>query len=233
MVSASARQSTELLRSTIQLYTRIPGLPPLLSQAAHRIEFQGGSRIISRPSSEGTIRGYSKVSLLILDEASRIEEPIIAACRPMIALTAAEIVALSTPSGRRGFLDQICEHGADSWEIETIPVDQCSRITGFLADERKEIGPTMYDQQEPLPIRRQRASDVRDRNHQSCLHARGVAPDGNSYSRNLQASRPRVASNTRPNRRSLAYGRIFRPGPRSNGNMRFASPANSVGKLEG
>ena len=103
MVSASARQSTELLRSTIQLYTRIPGLPPLLSEAAHRIEFQGGSRIISLPSSEGTIRGYSKVSLLILDEASRIEEPIIAACRPMIALTAGEIVALSTPSGRRGF----------------------------------------------------------------------------------------------------------------------------------
>jgi Terminase large subunit, T4likevirus-type, N-terminal len=147
-VSPSQRQSSEWLRSTLALYARIPGLPPLLSESAHRIEFAGGSRVISLPSSEGTIRGYSKVSLLILDECARIEEPIIAATRPMIALTQGEIIALSTPWGRRGFFYESWAHGGDTWEREQVTVDQCARIDSeFLKEERESLGELMYRQE--------------------------------------------------------------------------------------
>jgi hypothetical protein len=98
-VSPSQRQSSEWLRGVVALYGKHKNVPPILAESAHRIEFAGGSRILSLPSSEATIRGYSKVALLILDECSRIEDPIIQACRPMLALGGeggGEIIALST-----------------------------------------------------------------------------------------------------------------------------------------
>jgi Terminase large subunit, T4likevirus-type, N-terminal len=150
-VSPSQRQSSEWLRGVLHLYGRHKNTPPILAESAHRLEFAGGSRILSLPSSEATIRGYSKVALLILDEASRIEDATINACRPMLALGGeggGEIVALSTPWGRRGAFFEWWAHGADLWEREEVKIDACTRIDpDFLKDELKSMGPLLFSQE--------------------------------------------------------------------------------------
>jgi hypothetical protein len=147
LISPSQRQSAELLRSVLMLHSQIPDLPAPIAESAHRLEFGHGGRVISLPSSEGTVRGYSKVALLVLDEASRIPEEIIAAVRPMLAISDGEIVALSTPFGRRGFFYEAFEHG-DAWERERVPVTECPRISKtFLAEERKALGELLFRQE--------------------------------------------------------------------------------------
>jgi hypothetical protein len=150
-VSPSQRQSSEWLRGVVQLYGKHANMPPIIAESAHRLELAGGSRILSLPSSEATIRGFAKVGLLILDECSRVDDTIITACRPMLALGGeggGEIVALSTPWGRRGAFFEWWANGGDTWEREEVPVSQCSRIDpGWLAEERENMGPLLYSQE--------------------------------------------------------------------------------------
>lgn len=150
-VSPSQRQSSEWLRSTLALYNKHKNVAPIVAESAHRVEFQGGSRILSFPSSEATIRGMSKCSILILDELSRLTSEIINACRPMLALGGdggGAIVGLSTPFGRRGEFFEWFVHGGDLWEREQVSVDQCSRISAdFLKEEKESMGPLMFSQE--------------------------------------------------------------------------------------
>jgi hypothetical protein len=67
------------------------------------LELGSGSRIVSLPGTEGTIRGYSAVSLLIGDEAARVSDALYYAVRPMLAVSQGRLLALSTPFGKRGW----------------------------------------------------------------------------------------------------------------------------------
>lgn|GEM_PF-4712797 len=49
------------------------------TESALRIELENGSRIVALPGSESTVRGYSAVRLLVLDEAARIPPELITA----------------------------------------------------------------------------------------------------------------------------------------------------------
>src|SRR5262249_21516808 len=118
LISPSQRQSAELLRKVVELHGRIAGLPKPVFVSLHRLEFEPevAGRILSLPSSEGTVRGYSRVSLAVLDEASRIPDPIVAAVKPMLAVSAGELVALSTPNGEVGWFFEQWTRGGDIWE---------------------------------------------------------------------------------------------------------------------
>ena len=126
----------------------IPGLPEPSAVAMHRMEFPGGGRILSLPSSESTVRGYSKVSLLVLDEASRIPDEIIAAVKPMLAISKGEIVCLTTPWGQRGFFHEQWANGGPDWERTLVTAEQCGRIDpAFLEEERRAHGDMIYRQE--------------------------------------------------------------------------------------
>ena len=147
LVSPSQRQSAELLRKVVELVHKIEGLPEPIVESAHKLEWQCGGRILSLPSSETTIRGYSKVGLLILDEAARIPDELVAACRPMLAVSDGELVCLSTPFGRRGFFYESWEHG-DAWERTKVIATECGRISPeFLQEERETLGEMAYQQE--------------------------------------------------------------------------------------
>ncbi len=74
---------------------------------------------------------------MILDEASRIEDQLLAAVRPMLATSNGELIALTTPAGKRGFFFEAWTGDGD-WERTKITADQCPRITPeFLAQELK------------------------------------------------------------------------------------------------
>ena len=68
--------------------------------AEHRAN---GSRILSLPGTEKTVRCYSGVVLLIIDEAARVDDALYRAGRPMLAVSKGRLSAFSTPFGKRGW----------------------------------------------------------------------------------------------------------------------------------
>jgi hypothetical protein len=114
-------------------------------KSALRLELANGSRIISLPGTEGTIRGYSGVSLLIVDEASRVLDDLYLAVRPMLAVSQGRLVGLTTPWGKRGwFYNEYTE--TEAWERTKITAYECPRISReFLEQEQRTIPPMWFN----------------------------------------------------------------------------------------
>jgi hypothetical protein len=148
LLSPTLRQSGELFRARVKsLYNALGRPVPTVQESALTMELANGSRVVSLPGEEGTVRGYSGVRLLVIDEAARVTDELYAAVRPMLAVSHGRLVALSTPAGKRGwFYDAFT--GADAWERVRITASQCPRISReFLADEAKAIGPRWFAQE--------------------------------------------------------------------------------------
>lgn len=106
-----------------------------------------GSRIISLPGEEATIRGYSGVSLLVIDEASRVQDSLYRTVRPMIAVSRGKLIALSTPWGKRGWFYEEWIGNAD-WNRVRITADDCPRISReFLKEEEMSLGDRWFRQE--------------------------------------------------------------------------------------
>jgi hypothetical protein len=147
LLSPSLRQSGELFRKVMDLYRDLRRPVPAASESAQRLELANGSRIIALPGDEGTIRGYSGVSLLVVDEAARVQDALYMSIRPMLAVSQGQLVALSTPFGKRGWFHSAWT-GGEEWERVCIIADQCPRISPeFLAEERRELGERWYRQE--------------------------------------------------------------------------------------
>jgi hypothetical protein len=111
------------------------------------MELANGSRIVALPGDEKNIRCYSGVSLLIVDEAARVEDALYYAVRPMLAVSRGRMVCLSTPFGKQGFFFEAWT-GTDTWNRYRIIADECPRITpDFLAEERRALGPRWFAQE--------------------------------------------------------------------------------------
>ncbi len=149
LLSPSLRQSQELFRKLKDVHKAIdsPALPQPVEESALRTEFENGSRVIALPGTEQTIRGFSAVSLLIIDEASRVEDSLYSGVRPMLAVSGGRIVLLSTPFGKRGFFYSEWMEGIN-WQKVKITADQCPRIDkNWLERERQMIGDWWYLQE--------------------------------------------------------------------------------------
>jgi Helicase len=103
LVSPTERQSKELFRKTLAVYRALGRPVNPASESALQLELESGSRVIALPGKEGTIRGYSGVDLILIDEAARVPDGTYQAVRPMIAVSGGRIIALSTPFGTRGW----------------------------------------------------------------------------------------------------------------------------------
>src|SRR6478672_11663989 len=68
ILSPSLRQSGEVFRTLMGYFARLKGAPALRQESVLRCELANGSRIISLPGTERTVRGYSKADLIIIDE---------------------------------------------------------------------------------------------------------------------------------------------------------------------
>src|SRR5688500_54498 len=84
LVSPSQRQSGELFRTVIGFHSRLSGAPELTSESALRAELSNGSRVLALPGTEKTVRGYAGADLVVIDEAARVEDELLAAVRPMM-----------------------------------------------------------------------------------------------------------------------------------------------------
>ena len=99
LLSPSLRQSQELFKKVQDVYRVLSNPAPLQAESALRLELANGSRIVSLPGTEGTVRGYSGVSLVVIDEAARVNDELYYAVRPMLAVSGGRLIALSTPWG--------------------------------------------------------------------------------------------------------------------------------------
>jgi Terminase large subunit, T4likevirus-type, N-terminal len=153
LVSPSQRQSGELFRVVMNFYRQLEGAAPLIQESALRVQFGNGSRIISLPGSEKTTRGYSKATLIVVDEAAYAPDDLLAALKPSMATSkgGGKLICLSTPAGRRGFFYEAWEHGGDVWTRVRVPASECPRISKeFLAEEWREHGPMKFAQEYEL-----------------------------------------------------------------------------------
>jgi len=116
----------------------------------NKLSFQllNGSRIVSLPGNEETIRGFSNVSLIIEDEAARVDDNLYRAIRPMLAISGGQLILMSTPFGRRGHFFEEWENGGPVWYRIKILATECPRITpAFLEQERNSLGRWWFEQE--------------------------------------------------------------------------------------
>jgi hypothetical protein len=147
LVSRSHRQSTELFRIVTDFYRRL-GSPLLERQTAEELQLSNFSRIICLPCKEETIRGFSHVSLLVIDEAARVPDDLYRAVRPMLAVSGGRLICLSTPYGKRGFFHDAWANGGDDWARIEVAADRIRRISPeFLAQERRALGESWFRQE--------------------------------------------------------------------------------------
>lgn len=101
ILAPSERQAKETLAKAAALY-QVPYDVPADSYRKLGMELRNGSRIEALPGTERTVRGYSGVDLLILDEAARVDDALYHAVRPMLAVSGGRLIMMSTPFGKRG-----------------------------------------------------------------------------------------------------------------------------------
>lgn len=148
VLSPSQRQSQESYRKIRDSYNMLTGVPELTQESALKLELANNSRVQVLPGREATVRGFSGVSLLIVDEAARVEDALYQAVRPMLAVSGGRIVLLSTPFGSRGFFWQEWAEGGSDWKRVRVVADQCPRIAPeWLEKERARIGDWWFSQE--------------------------------------------------------------------------------------
>lgn len=150
LVAAPAmRQAGEAFLKVKALLNALgPRAPAIRRESTLALTTATGSRIVVIPGDERTVRGYSSVRLLVLDEAARIPDPVYQALRPMLAVSQGTVLALTTAAGARGWFHQEWTQGGPGWRRVIIPARDCPRLSpAWLAAERKRIGDWWFSQE--------------------------------------------------------------------------------------
>jgi hypothetical protein len=149
LVSPSLRQSQEGMAKVAQVYAAAGRAVPAETENKLTLELASGSRIVALPGSERTTRGYSAPALIIIDEASRVDDELYHALTPMLATNpAARVLAMSTPNGVMGWWFQCWEEGGALWERVRVPATECPRISpAFLEVERASMPYPVFAQE--------------------------------------------------------------------------------------
>src|SRR4051812_40695915 len=150
IVSPSQRQSAEMLRTIKGFLSHLDDGPAIIAESALKLEFGNGARILALPGTEKTIRGIAGAALIIIDEASRVEDELLVAVRPMLATTNGRLIALTTPAGKRGWFFEAW-HADSDWQRIRVAASDCPRISKeFLAEELKELGAMRFSEEYDL-----------------------------------------------------------------------------------
>lgn len=165
--SPCERQSAEFLRKASQMLTRLDIPPRGDGDNAVSLLLPNGSRIVGLPGRETTTRGFSAVSMLLFDEASRVPDEVYQALRPSLAVSGGDLWLMSTPCGQQGFFYETWTRGQETrgketpgketpgqensgkdWFRVTASATECPRIRPqFLEEERKEKTADMFAQE--------------------------------------------------------------------------------------
>jgi hypothetical protein len=159
LLSPSLRQSSELFRKVLDTYHAVGESVPAESESKLSLELRQGSRVVSLPGSEQTVRGFSAPSLVVVDEAARCDDGLWFSVAPMLATGRGRAICLSTPWGRRGFFHALWTaaggggaagegEGEGEWERYEVPASEVPHLAPeFLAEQRRLLGEYWYAQE--------------------------------------------------------------------------------------
>ena len=128
VVSPSARQSAEFVRKAGGFVQCLGIRQRGDGDNENSLALPNGARIVGLPSTEGTVRGFSAVSLILIDEAARVSDDLYKAVRPMLAVGGGDLWLMSTPAGKRGFFYEEWANGGERWERVSVKAEECERI---------------------------------------------------------------------------------------------------------
>jgi len=141
VVSPTARQSGEFVRKASGFARRLKIAVKGDGDNEISLAFPNHSRIVGLPGTEATVRGFSAVSLMLVDEAARVSDDLYLAVRPMLAVSEGSLWLMSTPNGKQGFFYETWEHGGPEWARVRVMARECARISPeFLREEREAMG---------------------------------------------------------------------------------------------
>ena len=146
-LAPALRQSQELFVKIAGFYRNLGRPVPPQGERKLSLELENGSRIVTLPGTEKTIRGFSGASLLIVDEAARVDDALYFAVRPMLAVSGGQLIMLSTPFGKRGAFYREWTSG-ESWERYEVKAAECPRIPSAFLEEEKRNMPAAWFAQE-------------------------------------------------------------------------------------
>jgi Terminase large subunit, T4likevirus-type, N-terminal len=146
-LAPALRQSQELFSKMSGFYRDLGRPASAVAERKLSLELENGSRIVTLPGSEKTVRGFSGAALLVVDEAARVDDSLYYAVRPMLAVSGGSLVMLSTPFGKRGAFFEEWTNGI-GWECYRVPAGECPRISEtFLEEERRSLPRRVYRQE--------------------------------------------------------------------------------------
>jgi hypothetical protein len=145
ILSASERQAKEFFQlNIVDLWHRL-GKPVPGEAQATVLRLANGSRVLALPENERTVRVYSGVSLLVIDEAARVPDELYEAVRPMLAVSGGKLVCLSSAYAQEGFFYTAWTDGGPGWRRVKVTASECPRISReFLEEERAVLGDRVY-----------------------------------------------------------------------------------------
>ena len=143
----SERQAAEFVRKVRDFLARL-GVKARGDGQNKSVVLPNGSRIVGVPSKPSTVRGFSGVSLLIIDEAAHAPDELYLAMRPVLAASGGDLWCLSTPNGKRGFFWEAWTKGGEAWTRVMAPATECSRISKEFLEEERRTHPDNWFRQE-------------------------------------------------------------------------------------
>jgi hypothetical protein len=147
ILAPAERQAKETFAKAAHFYLATGQVVPPDSYRKLGMELANGSRIEALPGTEKTIRGFSGVDLLIVEEAARVADELYYAVRPMLAVSGGRLMMLSTPAGKRGVFHHEWTEG-EGWERYEVPATRIPRIPEeFLEEERRTLPAWIYRQE--------------------------------------------------------------------------------------
>jgi hypothetical protein len=148
LISPSLRQSKELFAKVVGFLKSLQPAVVLDEDNKSSATLSNGSRIVSLPGDEKTIRGYSAPSLILCDEAAFTSDELFMAIKPMLAVSRGQLILMSTPFGRRGVFYDIWQSGSDGWQRISVPASACPRISAdFLKQELSSMSEWRFKQE--------------------------------------------------------------------------------------
>ena len=160
VASPTENQSKEMFLKIINASIMIEGLEKT-EDSKSRMTLSNGSRIVTLPGTEKSVRGYTSPDLIIIDEASRALEELYVAIRPMMLMSHGQLILISTPHGKQGFFHDVWSHHGetdpngngmmkmqDGWERYRVRATKNKRVTKeWLQNERDQMTERAFEQE--------------------------------------------------------------------------------------
>lgn len=126
IASPTERQSAGLLRKAKEMVRQLGIAPRGDGENAHSLMLPNGSADCGAANG-GDGERISAVDLLLIDEASRVQDVLYKSLRPMLLISDGDLWMMSTPYGKRGFFYETWERGGGQWHRVRVAAQQNPR----------------------------------------------------------------------------------------------------------